>query len=53
MKTTELIQNLDAVAGSSGVLAEADRVALSAACDRLKKRVETPMEATTRILFAV
>lgn len=53
MSITELIQNLDAVAEPCSALAEADRVALLAACDRLKKRIETSMEATTRILLAV
>lgn len=53
MEITELIQNIDAVPGQGSALAEADQVALLAACDRLKKRIETPMEASRRILLAV
>ncbi|OAX79773.1 hypothetical protein ACJ72_05905 [Emergomyces africanus] len=50
--TPELTKALNAAADSSVQASNEERLALIAACDKLKARLESPMEATLRILFS-
>lgn len=54
MSVSELIKTLNATADALPPdVKEEDRAALLAACDKLKRSLETPLETTVRVIFAV
>ena len=54
MAVAELIRDIISVADASpSHLIEVERAELLAACQRLKASLETPFEATARIIFGV
>jgi hypothetical protein len=54
MSAADLLQNISSVTKSlPGQISEADRLALLAACDKLRATLEVPMETTMRITGGV
>ena len=54
MNYSELTKTLNDAAGQSvSTLAEDERAALLAACEDLKRTLESPLEATVRFMFGV
>ena len=54
MNSSDLKLDITAAAdGSYGSLEETERVGLLAACEKLKKTLESPLEVTSRVVFGV